>query len=575
MTSDVLDDMQVGSTMEVAVGAGTTGARWVVRRLGELGVTTVYGYPGGAIMPLYDALYDGDITHVLTRHEQAAALAAIGQARSTGQVGVCIATSGPGATNLITGLADALLDSVPVVAITGQVTSSLIGTDAFQEVDVLGLSLACTKHSYLVRELADLPRVFDEAFRIAQSGRPGPVLIDIAKDVLLGHMAASPASPSAGVPPISRVPSPDEADVDAARAMVLAAQRPVLYVGGGVVLAESTPELRALVASSGIPTTTTVKALGTIDSQSPLHLGMIGMHGAKAANLLVQECDLLICVGARFDDRVTGDVPSFAPNAKVIHLDIDAAEVGKIRHADVTLLGDLRAVLPRLAVRPDIEGWREHVRHTIAAHCWRYDHPGPGIYAPALLRDLSDRMPSRTVVTTDVGQHQMWACQHVNVDHPRDFVTSGGLGTMGFGLPAAVGAQMARRADTVVCITGDGSIMMNIQELATLGRYALPVKIVLLDNQRLGMVRQWQDLFFEGRHSETVLDDNPDFVALAAAFGVPGRRITTQAEVGTALDELLRAPTAYLLHVSIDAKENLWPLVPPGAGNHQMLDDVR
>lgn len=572
MTSDVLNETQAGDPTGRALSGGTTGARWLVHRLAEFGVTTVYGYPGGAIMPLYDALYDGDVRHVLTRHEQAAALAAIGQARSTGQVGVCIATSGPGATNLITGLADALLDSVPVVAITGQVTSSLIGTDAFQEVDVLGLSLACTKHSYLVRDLADLPRVFDEAFRIAQSGRPGPVLVDIAKDVLLGHMTATPGNT---VPSAPMMPSPDEADIETARAMVLAAERPVLYVGGGVVLAEATPELRALVASSGIPTTTTVKALGTIDSRSPLHLGMIGMHGAKAANLIVQECDLLICVGARFDDRVTGDVSSFAPKAKVIHLDIDAAEVGKIRHADLTLLGDLRAVLPRLVMRPDIENWRQHVRHTIAAHAWRYDHPGPGIYAPALLKDLSDRMPSRTVVTTDVGQHQMWACQHVNVDHPRDFVTSGGLGTMGFGLPAAVGAQMARPADTVVCITGDGSIMMNIQELATLGRYALPVKIVLLDNQRLGMVRQWQDLFFEGRHSETLLDDNPDFVALAAAFGVPGRRITTESEVSAALDELLTARTAYLLHVSIDAEQNLWPLVPPGAGNHQMLDGAR
>ncbi len=571
MTSDVLDAVQVEPVPDVA----TTGARWVVRRLRELGVTTVYGYPGGAIMPLYDALYDGDVKHVLTRHEQGAALAAIGHARSTGQVGVCIATSGPGATNLITGLADALLDSVPVVAITGQVASALIGTDAFQEVDMLGLSLACTKHSYLVRDLADLPRVFDEAFEIARSGRPGPVLIDIAKDVQLDTMELPSAAQSViGSSRTPTLPTPDPAAVAAARELILAAKRPMLYIGGGVVLAGATEELRALVEVTGVPSTTTVKALGAVPASAPLHLGMLGMHGTKAANRLVQECDLLVCVGARFDDRVTGDVPSFAPHAKVIHLDVDAAEIGKIRHADVSLLGDLRLVLPQLAVQPDIQPWREHVRAMVTEHGWRYDHPGTGIYAPALLKELSDRLPARTVVTTDVGQHQMWACQHMSVDHPLDFITSGGLGTMGFGLPAAVGAQMARRDDTVICVSGDGSIMMNIQELATLGRYGLPVKIVLLDNQRLGMVRQWQDLFFDGRHSETVLDDNPDFVALAAAFRVPGRRITTKAEVTDAIAELLATPTAYLLHVSIDSNENLWPLVPPGASIHQMLEKV-
>ncbi|MDN5790722.1 MAG: thiamine pyrophosphate-dependent enzyme, partial [Micrococcales bacterium] len=302
---------------------------------------------------------------------------------------------------------------------------------------------------------------------------------------------------------------------------------------------------------------------------------ILWMHGTKAANLLVQECDLLIAVGARFDDRVTGDVPSFAPLAKVIHLDIDPAEVGKIRSADVSLLGDLRLLLPQLAVRPPIEPWRGRVRELAAAHGWRYDHPGDGIYAPALLKELSDRLPRRSVVTTDVGQHQMWACQHMSVEHPTDFITSGGLGTMGFGLPAAVGAQLARREDTVVCISGDGSIMMNIQEFATLGRYGLPVKIVLLDNQRLGMVRQWQQLFFDGRYSETTLDDNPDFVALAAAFRIPGRRIDTKDEVEGAISDLLAAPGAYLLHVSIDAQENLWPLVPPGASNADMLEDAR
>ncbi len=547
----------------------TTGARWIVRRLQELGVATVYGYPGGAIMPLYDALYDGGLTHVLTRHEQGAVLAAIGHARSTGQVGVCLATSGPGATNLITGLADALLDSVPIVAITGQVASPLIGTDAFQEVDVLGLSLACTKHSYLVRDLADLPRVLDEAFEVARSGRPGPVLIDIAKDVQLGTMPV----PGHREPRCHQaLPVDDASNIESARELILAAERPMLYVGGGVVLAGATDELRALIEHSGIPSTTTVKALGAVAADS-LHLGMLGMHGTKAANLLVQECDLLLCVGARFDDRVTGHVPSFAPHAKVIHLDVDPAEIGKIRRADVSLLGDLRTVLPQLTVRPAIDPWRQHVRELAADHGWRYDHPGDGIYAPALLKELSDRLPRRSVVTTDVGQHQMWACQHVCVDHPTDFITSGGLGTMGFGLPAALGAQMARRDDTVVCISGDGSIMMNIQELATLSRYGLPVKIVLIDNQRLGMVRQWQELFFDGRYSETTLEDNPDFVALAAAFRIPGRHITTKSEVAGGITDLLSAPGAFLLHVSIDAQENLWPLVPPGASNTQMMED--
>jgi acetolactate synthase-1/2/3 large subunit len=556
-----------------------TGAEWIVRALAAQGVTTVYGYPGGAIMPLYDALYDGPVRHVLTRHEQGAVLAAIGHARSTGQVGVCLATSGPGATNLVTGLADALLDSVPVVAITGQVASPLIGTDAFQEVDVLGLSLACTKHSYLVRDVRDLPGVLDEAFELARSGRPGPVLVDVAKDAQLAllpaDLAAHESAPGTGASPAAYGLglSVDEADVTAACDLIRAAHRPVLYVGGGVVSAGAVDELRALADRTGIPTTTTAKALGALPRDHERNLGMLGMHGNAAANLAVQECDLLVAVGARFDDRVTGDPTRFAPHAKVVHLDVDAAEVGKVRQADVSLLGDLRELLPRLAVDTQLAPWHARVDDLMARHGWRYDHPGEAVYAPALLKQLADTMPARTIVTTDVGQHQMWACQHVAVDDPRDFVTSGGLGTMGFGLPAAIGAQLARPHDTVVCISGDGSIMMNIQELATLGRYGLPVKILLLDNQRLGMVRQWQELFFDGRYSETTLDDNPDFVALAAAFGIPGRHVSTKAEAVDGLAELLDSPGAFLLHVSIDAQENLWPLVPPGASNSEMLGD--
>ena len=545
------------------------GAQWVVHALRAQGVETVFGYPGGAIMPIYDALYDGGVEHLLCRHEQGAAMAAIGYARSTGKTGVCMATSGPGATNLITGLADALLDSVPVVAITGQVASPFIGTDAFQEVDVLGLSLACTKHSFLVQSLEELPRVMAEAFEVANSGRPGPVLVDIPKDiqVALGDLE----------PHFSTVESADvfpHAEVKEAFHMLAQAQKPMLYVGGGVGMAQAVPALREFLTVTQMPATCTLKGLGAVDADNPYYLGMLGMHGTKAANLAVQECDLLIAVGARFDDRVTGKLNTFAPNAKVIHMDIDPAEMNKLRQAHVALQGDLNALLPALQQPLNIDAWRQHAADMRREHAWRYDHPGDAIYAPLLLKQLSDRKPADSVVTTDVGQHQMWSAQHMTYTRPENFITSSGLGTMGFGLPAAVGAQVARPDDTVICISGDGSFMMNVQELGTVKRKQLPVKIVLLDNQRLGMVRQWQQLFFQERYSETTLTDNPDFLVLASAFGIPGQHITRKDQVEAALDTMLSCEGPYLLHVSIDELENVWPLVPPGASNSQMLEKL-
>ncbi|EBB7014992.1 acetolactate synthase 2 catalytic subunit [Salmonella enterica] len=545
------------------------GAQWVVHALRAQGGKTVFGYPGGAIMPVYDALYDGGVEHLLCRHEQGAAMAAIGYARSTGKTGVCIATSGPGATNLITGLADALLDSVPVVAITGQVSAPFIGTDAFQEVDVLGLSLACTKHSFLVQSLAELPRIMAEAFEVANAGRPGPVLVDIPKDIQLASGELEPWFTT-----VDNEATFPQADVEQARQMLEQAKKPMLYVGGGVGMAKAVPALRKFIAVTQMPVTCTLKGLGAVEADYPYYLGMLGMHGTKAANFAVQECDLLIAVGARFDDRVTGKLNTFAPNASVIHMDIDPAEMNKLRQAHVALQGDLNSLLSALQQPLKIDAWRQSCAELRAEHAWRYDHPGETIYAPLLLKQLSERKPADSVVTTDVGQHQMWSAQHMTYTRPENFITSSGLGTMGFGLPAAVGAQVARPNDTVICISGDGSFMMNVQELGTVKRKQLPLKIVLLDNQRLGMVRQWQQLFFQERYSETTLTDNPDFLMLASAFGIPGQHITRKDQVEAALDTMLASEGPYLLHVSIDELENVWPLVPPGASNSEMLEKL-
>ncbi|MDP5292999.1 acetolactate synthase 2 catalytic subunit [Oceanimonas sp. CHS3-5] len=544
------------------------GSQYIVQTLKQQGVTQIFGYPGGAIMPLYDALYDGGVDHLLCRHEQAAALGAVGYARASGQVGVCMATSGPGATNLITGLADAMLDSIPVVAITGQVPMAAIGTDAFQEVDVLGMSLSCTKHSYLVENVEDLGDIIAEAFEVARSGRPGPVLIDVPKNVQVALVEPRPTVPCTTAPNAL-----NEAALAEARAMLAEARQPVLYVGGGVGMGNAEAELRAFAEQSGIPAVTTLKGIGTLNPDDELFLGMLGMHGTKAANLAVQQSDLLIVVGARFDDRVTGKLDAFAVNARVIHLDKDAAEFGKVRHAHVGINAELKDVLPRLTgERLAIDAWREQCKALKAEHAWRYDHPGEAIFAPLMLKQLSEAMEDTAMVSCDVGQHQMWVAQHMRFTSPRNHLSSAGLGTMGFGLPAAIGAKLARPEHESVLVSGDGSFMMNVQELGTLKRAQLPVKMVLLDNQRLGMVRQWQELFFDGRFSETILTDNPDFVAMAAAFGIPGETITRKEQVQPAIARMLQSDTAYLLHVRISEEENVWPLVPPGVANDQMME---
>ncbi|OAN12636.1 acetolactate synthase catalytic subunit [Photobacterium jeanii] len=547
-----------------------TGAELVVSALQQQGITTVFGYPGGAIMPIYDALYDGGVEHILCRHEQGAAMAAIGMARATQDVAVCMATSGPGATNLVTGLADAFLDSIPIVAITGQVASSHIGTDAFQEMDVIGMSLACTKHSYLVTDIDELVPTLAEAFEVAKTGRPGPVIVDIAKDVQLAQ--APVVDLPFFAPPAMPAVCPQA--LHTAQQLLSHSQRPVLYVGGGVQLAKATDTVRQFLTLNPMPAVSTLKGLGTIERHYPHYLGMLGMHGTKAANLVVQEADLLVVVGARFDDRVTGKLDTFAPHAKVIHLDIDAAELNKLRHAHAPLRGDINTILPQLELSQSITPWLSHCDQLRRDCKWRYDHPGDLIYAPALLKQLSDAMPDSAMVATDVGQHQMWAAQHIQPRAPQNFITSAGLGTMGFGLPAAMGAAVARPNDQSILISGDGSFMMNVQELGTLKRRQIPVKMVLLNNQRLGMVRQWQSLFFDGRHSETILDDNPDFVMLAKAFDIQGKTITRKEEVAPALAEMLASDTAYLLHVVIDEEQNVWPLVPPGASNNDMLENT-
>ncbi|NAZ70135.1 acetolactate synthase 2 catalytic subunit [Vibrio toranzoniae] len=546
------------------------GAELVVSALKQQGIETVFGYPGGAIMPIYDALYDGGVEHILCRHEQGAAMAAIGMARATQDVAVCMATSGPGATNLVTGLADAFMDSIPLVAITGQVASSHIGTDAFQEMDVIGMSLSCTKHSYLVTDIEDLAPTLTEAFIVAKAGRPGPVIVDIAKDVQLAEAPVNTLPEF--TPPAIPVATTDA--IEQAQYFLSQATRPVLYVGGGVQLAKATDSVREFLRLNPMPAVSTLKGLGTIERDDPHYLGMLGMHGTKAANLVVQESDLLIVVGARFDDRVTGKLDTFAPHAKVIHIDIDAAEFSKLRLADAPIRGDINKIMPQMELSQDISSWVHHSEGLRSSFKWRYDHPGDLIFAPLLLKQLSDMMPASSIVSTDVGQHQMWAAQHIQPRDPQNFITSAGLGTMGFGLPAAMGASVGRPDDQSILISGDGSFMMNVQELGTLKRRQIPVKMVLLNNSRLGMVRQWQSLFFDGRHSETILDDNPDFVMLAKAFDIPGKTITRKEEVEPALKEMLESKTAYLLHVLIDEEENVWPLVPPGASNSEMLENT-
>ena len=551
-----------------AAAKAVTGARLVVEALEREGVTIVFGYPGGAIMPLYDALPGSNLTHILVRHEQGAALAADAWGRMTGEPGVCIATSGPGATNLVTGIANAYMDSVPMIAITGQVATHLIGTDAFQEVDIFGITLPIVKHSYVVRDAADIPRIFAEAFHIARSGRPGPVLIDLPKDVTITSVVPTPFTPMVAVEePI------DEEAIAAANALITEARAPLLYFGGGIAIARAERALRALSERSAIPSVATLKGLGGIPTDTPSYLGMLGMHGTRAANVAIENCDLLICIGARFDDRATGKLDTFAPNAKVIHIDGDAAEIGKLRRAEVGLFGDLSKILDRLTAVPQhIDHWRAQNASQKLQWAMDYNAPGKSIYAPALLKQLAEAAGDKAVFTCDVGQHQMWVAQHCRFVRPQAHLTSAGLGTMGYGIPAGIGAKLAEPDATVITVSGDGSIMMNIQELATIRRYRIPLKIVLLDNAQLGMVRQWQELFFDENFSEIDLSDNPDFAEVARSFGIEAFTIDHRTEVAGAIDRLLGTPGPILCHVRIDPRANVWPLVPPNSSNMNMME---
>lgn len=544
------------------------GAQALVHALEAEGCTHVFGYPGGAIMPVYDALRDSPIEHVLVRHEQAAALAADAWGRLRREPGVCLATSGPGATNLVTGIANAAMDSAPLVAITGQVPTQVLGTDAFQELDVFGVTMPIVKHSFLVRDPDEVASTLHRAFALAREGRPGPVLIDLPKDVQMAPASVEGAArrPLAAAEPV------DPAGLVRALDLLDTAERPLVYAGGGVAMAGAVEAFRAFIEASGIPCVTTLKGLGLLPREHDAFVGMLGMHGTTAANASVQACDLLVVVGARFDDRATMALGEFAPTARVIHLDVDPGEVGKLRAADVRLIGDLASALAALSARRSIPAWRDRCRARKASARPRLDHPGPGVFAPRLLDRISEAFGDELILACDVGQHQMWVAQHCRIPEPRVHLSSGGLGTMGYGLPAAIGAALAEPERRVMCVTGDGSIMMNIQELATVKRYGLPVKILLLDNACLGLVRQWQELFFEARYSEIDLSDNPDFVELAQALGIPAFRIERAEQEAEAVERLLAAEGPMLCHCVIDPRENVWPLVPPGQSlNTQML----
>ncbi len=548
------------------------GASLVCRALEAEGVDTLFGYPGGAIMPFYDAIVGARFKHILVRHEQGAAFAANGYARASGRVGVCVATSGPGATNLVTGIADAFMDSVPIVCITGQVRSHLLGTDAFQETDIFGITLPIVKHSYLVRQVDDLPEVMRDAFRIARTGRPGPVLIDIPRDVQEAearHLKLLPRDLDE-----ERPPAPSKESIERAAALLRECRAPVVYAGGGVNMAGALEEFRGFVKATGIPVVHTLKGLGGLRCDDPLFLGMLGMHGFKQSNLAVQNCDLLVAVGVRFDDRATGKLKEFAPLAKVIHMDADASEIGRLRKADAGIVGDIRAALKALSFPlPGTGDWQQECLRYKKDYAWNYDAPTDGVYVPAMLKQLSEKADDRTIITCDVGQHQMWVAQHYGFRRPELHLTSGGTGAMGFGLPAAIGAQLSRPDCRVICVSGDGSIMMNIQELATIKRYNIPVKVLLVDNQALGMVRQWQELFFAKKYSEIDLYDNPDFVKLAEAFGIPAFFVREKKDVPRAIDRLLNERGPLLAHVWIEQAANVWPLVPPMKSNAEMMVD--
>jgi len=550
--------------------AGLNGAELLHQLLLEHGVEVMFGFPGGAVLPIFDALYDTPIQFVLTRHEQGAIHMADGYARSTGKVGVVVATSGPGATNLVTGLATANMDSVPIVAVTGQVRSSLMGNDAFQEADTRGITRPVTKHNALVADVADLGRVIHEAFHVARTGRPGPVLVDITVDAAAAKLDDEPDL-TMGLPGYHPAHRVDPAEIAAAAEAINTAKRPVLMAGGGVIQAGAAKELRALAEKASIPVTTTLLGLGAVDEQSPLALQMLGMHGTATANYAVQECDCLISVGARFDDRVTGNTETFAPRAKIVHIDIDPTSIGKNIAVDVGVVGDARDVLRRLL--PSIRAarrtaWLKTIAQWRARHPLRYTHDG-AIKPQEVIERIGELTGHDAIVVTGVGQHQMWAAQHYGWRRPRQIVTSGGLGTMGFGAPAAIGAAIGNPRRTVVDIDGDGSFAMTMVEVLTAVRYRVPVTFVVLNNGYLGMVRQWQELFYDRRYS-SVETASPSFAGVAEAFGATGMTVTERADLDGALREALAADGPVVVDVHVEAEENVYPMVATGKALHEM-----
>jgi acetolactate synthase I/II/III large subunit len=559
------------------------GSKMLLECLAREGVDCIFGYPGGVTLPFYDAMYDDPVRHILVRHEQNAAFAAQGYARATGKVGVCCATSGPGATNLVTGIVDAMMDSIPIVAITGQVPTKLIGSDAFQEADTTGITRPCTKHNVLVKDINELPAIIHEAFYIASTGRPGPVLVDIAKDVFQGTGHYAPVS-EIHLPGYKVFTEGHTGQIRRAAQMIWEAKRPFVYAGGGIIHAGASADLREFVEIVDAPAVCTLMALGALPGNHRNYISMPGMHGSYAANMGMTNCDLLIALGTRFDDRVTGRLSDFAPNAKVIHVDIDPAEIGKNRAADLPIVGDAKRVLRKLN-RILLEQKPKHAEmnaHARAAwwneiNAWREEHPLAPVIStteikPQHLMVEIDRVSNgRAIVTADVGQHQMWAAQFIRFDEPRLWINSGGLGAMGFGLPAAIGAQVARPDKLVFSIVGDGGFQMSLPELSTIVANSIPVKIIVMNNGYLGMVRQWQELFYKNRLCAVQLDCFPDAAQLASAFGFKGRTIDRPDQLSEAIDEVVATPGPYLLNVRVSPYENVYPMVPAGAALHEMV----
>lgn len=551
-----------------------TGAQMIIQCLVDEGVECIFGFPGGAVIPIYDVLYDAPVKHILTQHEQGAAHAADGYARATGRVGVCLATSGPGATNLVTGLATAHMDSVPMVAITGQVAVSAIGNDSFQEADIYGISIPITKYNYLVKNPDDLQMTIREAFYIARTGRPGPVLIDIPKDVQNAWISPQSLEP-VDLPGYSTGRKATAEQIDAVLDALRHARRPVIYAGGGVTCSGASKQVRAFIKKTRIPITTSLMGKGIYPENEELSLGMLGMHGTKYANYAVHESDLIISMGVRFDDRVVGNVQRFAPLAKIIHIDIDPAEIGKRLSVDIPVVGDLKAVLTKLNSKVNIparQEWLDQIADIKSKNPLTYKDDGR-LMPQFIVRALSRITRGRAIITTDVGQHQMWAALYYQCIEPRRFITSGGSGTMGYGFPAAIGATVGCPKLPVVAICGDGSFQMCIQELATARMYHLPVKIFIFNNGYLGMVRQWQQMFYNRRYSHTTLEFNPDFCQVAKGYDIPAIRVTEPEEVEGAINQALKTEGPVLVDFHIEREENVMPMIPPGGGQTDFISE--